>query len=203
VIVAASRLVAKLLLRRIAVGSLVVVDSGVRQRFGTGAPTATVEIRSRRVWPMLMRGSRGLAEAYERELMDSPDLVALIRLAALNATGLDRTRARFAPVLGPLRALGSLGRRSTPARRRRDIAAHYDLGNELFRRMLDPTLSYSCAVFDHGHETLEEAQVAKLELVCDKLELAPGDRVLEIGTGWGAFALHASSAPGSKTGSRC
>jgi cyclopropane-fatty-acyl-phospholipid synthase len=196
VIVAASRLVAKLLLRRIAVGSLVVVEPGVRRRFGTGAPTATVEIRSPRVWPMLMRGSRGLAEAYERELMDSPDLVALIRVAALNATGLDRIRASFAPVLRPIRALASLGRPSTPARRHRDIAAHYDLGNELFRRMLDPTLSYSCAVFDHGDETLEEAQVAKLELVCDKLELAPGDRVLEIGTGWGAFALHAAATRG-------
>jgi cyclopropane-fatty-acyl-phospholipid synthase len=179
-----SRMVATLLLGRIALGSLTVVERGRRRRFGTGAPTATVEVRATRAWPMLLRGSRGLAAAYERGLWDSPDLVALIRLAALNAAGMNRIRARLAPLPAPVRVLGGLARRSTPARRRRDIAAHYDLGNGLFERMLDPTLSYSCAVFAHGRTTLEEAQVAKLELVCDKLELGPGDRVLEIGTGW-------------------
>ena len=87
-------------------------------------------------------------------------------------------------------------RRSTKRRRRRDIAAHYDLGNELFSRMLDPTMSYSCAVFEREGMTLEQAQVAKLERICEQLDLGPGDRVLEIGTGWGAFALHAAATRG-------
>ena len=149
-----------------------------------------------RTWPMLLRGSRGMAEAFAQGLWDSPDLVALIRLAARNAGGLDRLRSRLAPVRWPLQRAGALLRRSTKRRRRRDIAAHYDLGNELFARMLDPTMSYSCALFEHEGMTLEQAQVAKLERVCEQLDLGPGDRVLEIGTGWGAFALHAAATRG-------
>jgi cyclopropane-fatty-acyl-phospholipid synthase len=87
---------------------------------------------------------------------------------------------------------------STRRRRRRDIAAHYDLGNELFARMLDPTMSYSCAVFDGAAQTLEEAQLAKLELICEKLDLGPGDHLLEIGTGWGGLAVHAALTRGCR-----
>jgi cyclopropane-fatty-acyl-phospholipid synthase len=195
-IVEISRMLAYLLLRRIAIGSLVVVEAGRRRRFGTGAPTATVEIRSDRVWRMLLRGSRGLADAYEHGLFESPNLVALIRVAALNLSGFDRLREALAPLLGPVRTVSGLRRRSTRAQARRDIAAHYDLGTELFKRMLDSTLSYSCAVFDGPQTTLEAAQIAKLERVCEKLDLAPGDRVIEIGSGWGAFAVHAASTRG-------
>lgn len=185
-----------LLLRRIAVGSLVVVESGKRRRFGTGAPTATVEVRSGRAWVRLLRGSRGLAESYEDGLWDSPDVVAVIRLAATNAMGFDRWRAALAPLLSPIQRLTALRAPGTRERNRREIAAHYGLGTELFERMLDPTLSYSCAVFEHASATLEQAQVAKLERVCEKLDLGPGDRVIEIGTGWGGFAVHAASTRG-------
>jgi cyclopropane-fatty-acyl-phospholipid synthase len=191
-----SRLLGYLLLRRIAVGSLVVVESGKRRRFGSGAPTATVEVRSGRAWQTLLRGSRGLAESYEDGLWESPDVVAVIRLAAMNARGFDRWRAVLAPLLLPGQRLTALRAPSTRDRNRREIAAHYDLGIELFERMLDPTLSYSCAVFERGRATLEEAQVAKLERVCEKLALGPGDRVIEIGTGWGGFAAYAASTRG-------
>jgi cyclopropane-fatty-acyl-phospholipid synthase len=87
-------------------------------------------------------------------------------------------------------------RPATRRRARRDIAAHYDLGNELFARMLDPTMSYSCGVFECPGMTLEQAQVAKLERICEKLQLGPRDRVIEIGSGWGAFALHAARTRG-------
>jgi cyclopropane-fatty-acyl-phospholipid synthase len=194
----AARSLARLLLGRIGVGSLYVLEAGRRSRFGAGAPAATVEIHSERAWPMLMRGSRGLAEAYELGLWDSPDLVSVIRLAALNAAGLDRLRSRVAPALAPARILGQMLRPSTRARRRDDIAAHYDLGEELFARMLDPELVYSCAIFEHERMTLAEAQRAKLERVCAKLDLRACDHVLEIGTGWGAFALHAASTRGCR-----
>ena len=142
-----------------------------------------------------MRGSRGLAESYAQGMWDSPDLVAVIRLAARNAVLIDRVRAVTAPLWTPRQRVRAALNRRTRQRSRRDIAAHYDLGNELFARMLDPTMMYSCALFEHAGMTLEEASVAKLERVCERLELGPEDRVLEIGTGWGGFAVHAAAHP--------
>jgi cyclopropane-fatty-acyl-phospholipid synthase len=185
-----------LFLRRIATGTLVVLEDGERRAYGAGPPAATITVRSSRMWRMGLAGSRGLADAYADGLWDSPDVVALVRLAARNAAGLDRLRRRLAPVRVPIQRVRAWLNRSTRLRRRRDIAAHYDLGNELFSRMLDPTMSYSCAVFEDPGMTLEEAQLAKLELICEKLDLEPGDRLLEIGTGWGALAIHAAATRG-------
>ena len=88
--------------------------------------------------------------------------------------------------------------RNTPQRARRNIAAHYDLGNDLFSRMLDPTMSYSCALFEHEGMTLEQASLAKLERICEQLQIRPEDHVLEIGTGWGGFAVYAASTRGCR-----
>jgi cyclopropane-fatty-acyl-phospholipid synthase len=193
-----SRRIVALLLGRIRTGSLVVVEGERRRSFGTGAPAATMVVRSSRVWPMLLRGSRGLAESYARGYWDSPDLVALVRLAARNAPALDRLRTRLAPLRAPALRLRALARRSTRRRRRRDIAAHYDLGNDLFSHMLDRTMSYSCGVFEEPGMSLEDAQLTKLERVCEKLDLGPDDHVLEIGTGWGGFAVHAAATRGCR-----
>jgi len=191
-----ARAVAHRLFRRIRTGTLIVSEAGERHAFGSGTPVATVAVHSPLAWRMLLRGSAGMADAYADGLWDSPDLVALVRLAARNAPALDRGRRRWRLLLVPLQRARAATRRSTRERSRRDIAAHYDLGNELFARMLDPTMTYSCAVFEHAEATLEQAQVAKLERICEKLDLGEGDRVLEIGTGWGAFALHAAATRG-------
>jgi cyclopropane-fatty-acyl-phospholipid synthase len=191
-----SRWIVSLLLQRIAVGTLLVVEGEERRVYGSGAPGGTVWIRSSRTWPKLLRGSRGMAEAFAQGMWESPDLVALIRLAARNAGGLDRLRLRLAPLRWPLQRARARLRRSTKRQRRRDIAAHYDLGNGLFTRMLDPTMSYSCALFEQEGMTLEQAQVAKLEHICERLDLGPADHVVEIGTGWGGFALHAAATRG-------
>jgi cyclopropane-fatty-acyl-phospholipid synthase len=183
-------------LRRIHTGTLVIEEGGQRCTYGNGDPVALVELRRATAWQKLLRGSVGLADSYVEGLWDSPDLVALIRLAARNAPLGTHLRRRLAGVLRPVHLARALARPATRHRRRRDIAAHYDLGEELFKRMLDPTLTYSCAVFERDDMTLEQAQLAKLDLVCDKLELSPGDRVLEIGTGWGSFALHAARTRG-------
>jgi cyclopropane-fatty-acyl-phospholipid synthase len=198
VIDAVARWLVSLFLRRISTGSLTVTEDGDRRVYGSGPPAATIHVRSRRMWRMALTGSRGLADAYARGLWDSPDLTALVRLAARNAAGLDRLRARIAPVRVPIQRIRATSRRSTRKSRRRDIAAHYDLGNELFSRMLDPTMSYSCAVFSEGAVSLEDAQVAKLELICDKLALGRDDHLLEIGTGWGALAIHAAATRGCR-----
>jgi cyclopropane-fatty-acyl-phospholipid synthase len=88
--------------------------------------------------------------------------------------------------------------RNTRAGARRHIAAHYDLGNDLFRLFLDETMTYSCAVFESPRQSLREAQTAKLDLACRKLELGPTDHVVEIGSGWGSFALHAAGNYGCR-----
>jgi cyclopropane-fatty-acyl-phospholipid synthase len=192
------RLVASLLLRQIRVGSLIVAGDGRRRRFGAGAPTATIDVHHPGFWRMLLRGSRGLAESYARGWWDSPDLVAVIRVAARNAFVIDRVRRATSLWWTPRQRLRSLRQRRTRERSRRDISAHYDIGNELFARMLDPTMMYSAALFDRPGMTLEEASVAKLERVCDRLELGADDHVLEIGTGWGGFALHAARTRGCR-----
>ena len=192
----ACRALLELFLRRITTGSLIVLEAGRRRVYGSEAPFATIRVHSAATWRMALRGSLGLADAYAAGLWDSPDLTALVRLAARNVAGLDRVRARLAPVRVPLQRVRAWLRRSTRVRRRLDVAAHYDLGNQLFSRMLDPTMSYSCALFEDPGMTLAEAQLAKLELVCEKLDLRPGDRVLEIGTGWGGLAIHAAITRG-------
>jgi cyclopropane-fatty-acyl-phospholipid synthase len=192
------RVPAALLLRQIRVGSLTIVERDERRTFGSGAPAATIDVHDPRFWRMLMRGSRGLAESYAQGTWDSPDLVAVIRLAARNAILIDRVRALTAPLWKPRARVREALRRRTRQRSRRDIAAHYDLGNELFERMLDPTMMYSCALFDQPGMTLEDASLAKLERVCERLALGPEDRVLEIGTGWGGFAIHAAATRGCR-----
>jgi cyclopropane-fatty-acyl-phospholipid synthase len=131
-------------------------------------------------------------------MWDTPDLAAVIRVAARNVTALDELRRRLAPVRAPYHRLRLAFRSNTPRRSRKDIAAHYDIGNDLYQRMLDPTMMYSCAVFPHREASLEDAAIAKLELVCEKLDLGPGDQLLEIGTGWGGFAVHAATTRGCR-----
>ena len=177
-------------------GQLTIVEDGGRLVFGHGSPQATVEVRSPRLWPMLLHGSRGMAEAYMEGLWASPDLTAVVRVGARNATGLDQWRRRLAPARVPLQTVRGIRARNTHARSRRSIAAHYDLGNEFFELMLDETMMYSSGYFARRGMTLAEASTAKLELVCDRLDIGPGDHVLEIGTGWGGFAVHAAKTRG-------
>ena len=143
-------------------------------------------------------GSVGAGESYMAGHWEARDLVALLRLLLANrdiVDGMDSGLARLAQPL--LRAAHAL-RRNTRSGARRNISAHYDLGNEFFSLFLDETLMYSCAVFDRPGMTLAEASTAKLERICRKLELRPSDHVLEIGCGWGGFAIHAARQYGCR-----
>ncbi|HEX4760444.1 MAG TPA: cyclopropane-fatty-acyl-phospholipid synthase family protein [Thermoleophilaceae bacterium] len=186
------------ILRRMRVGSATIVENGLARTFGSGRPHAMVEIHSPRVWAELLHGGRGLALAYADGLWDSPDPADVIRLCALNIEPFDRTRRALAPLRAPLRRAAGIGRRNTRHRARAAIASHYDRGNELFELMLDPTMTYSCGFFESPGASLEEASVAKLERVCHKLGLGPDDHVLEIGSGWGSFAVHAAREHGCR-----
>ncbi len=159
---------------------------------------AVIDVRSPRFYRQLLRGSVGLGESYVEGLWECSDLVAMTRIAARNAGKLDRLRRLAAPLLLPAQRFARRLSRNTPRRSRRQIAAHYDLGNELFETFLDETMMYSCAVFETPEATLRDASLAKLERICRQLQLGPGDHVLEIGTGWGGFAVHAAARYGCR-----
>jgi cyclopropane-fatty-acyl-phospholipid synthase len=186
------------LLQRIESGRLTVVEGGRRSVFGHGSPQATVVVHSPRLWPALARGGKGLAESYVEGLWDSPDLTAVFEVAARNLAGIDELRRRLTPVREPYQRARALWVRNTPARSRADISSHYDLGNDLFGLMLDETMMYSSAIFERRDMTLADASRAKLERLCDKLDLRASDHVVEIGTGWGGFALHAAATRGCR-----
>ncbi|MGI8803976.1 MAG: class I SAM-dependent methyltransferase [Solirubrobacteraceae bacterium] len=189
------------LLRRTRHGSLTLVEGDSTLRFGDrepGAPMVTVEIHSPAFYPALLRGSIGLSDAYMEGMFECADLPELARLAALNMPQLDAWRRALRPFVALPQAGLRWLERNTPARSRKQISAHYDLGNDLFGLMLDETMMYSCAVFESDEATLHEAQVAKLDRICQKLDLGPDDHVLEIGTGWGGFAIHAAGRYGCR-----
>jgi len=184
-------------LRQVRGGRLTIIEpDGRTHHYGHGPTEAVMRLRDDSVWADFLGGSLRLSDSYAEGLWDSPDPVALVRLGARNMPPLDRSRRIFAPVLRPFEIARSLRRPSGRDQRRRDVVAHYDLGNALFERMLDPTLTYSCAIFDTPDMSLEQAQIAKLERVCEQLDLGPNDHVVEIGTGWGSFAIHAASTRG-------
>ena len=187
-----------MLLARMPAGQLTILEPGRRTVLGAGEPQATVRINSARVWRSLLHGSRGLADAYANGLWETDDLSAVIRVAARNAPVFDRWRRRVAWLRVPAQAVRGIRSENSRRRSRRDIAAHYDLGNDLFELMLDDTMMYSCAYFPEEGVSLGAASRAKLELVCEKLELGPEDHVLEIGTGWGGFAVYAASSRGCR-----
>ena len=189
------------LLARARGGTVELVEDGRAFAFGTpaGEPPlhARVEVHDPAFHPALLSGGAGAGRAYADGLWDCDDLVALVRIAARAMPALDRRRERLLPLTAPWQHLAWRLRGNSRARARERIAAHYDLGNTLFSRFLDETMLYSAAIFEQPDATLHEAQVAKLDRICRRLELAPGERLLEIGTGWGGLALHAAGRYGA------
>jgi cyclopropane-fatty-acyl-phospholipid synthase len=171
------------------------LPGGAVRRFGAGAPVR-LAIHDRAFFRRLAtRGKLGFGESYTAGEWDSDDLVALFELLLRNA---DAAGARHARVRQLLELRPRLAQRNGFARSRRNIAYHYDLGNDLFELMLDETMTYSCAVFEEPEMSLADAQHAKYERLCALLELDTGDHVLEIGCGWGGFAHYASERYGCR-----
>jgi cyclopropane-fatty-acyl-phospholipid synthase len=162
-------------------------------------PSARVTVRDPAFYTTLAaRGHVGAGESYIEGGWQADDLVALIRLMALNdelSVDLEFGAERLA---APLLKLRHALRRNNRRGSRKNIAEHYDLSNEFFGLWLDPTMTYSSAVFERDEMTLEQAQVAKLDRLCRKLQLGPDDHLLEIGTGWGSMAIHAASRYGCR-----
>jgi cyclopropane-fatty-acyl-phospholipid synthase len=184
-------------LRALRAGCLVLVDGSERHRFGTPTPElpepVVIHVHDPRLYgDVAFGGSVGAGEAYMRGYWTTAHLVDVIRLFVMNMDALDGLEGGLARFTNPLRKAVHALRRNSRAGSRRNIAAHYDLGNEFFRLMLDETLMYSAATFEHPGQSLHEAQLGRLDRICAKLELGPNDHLLEIGTGWGGLALHAA-----------
>jgi cyclopropane-fatty-acyl-phospholipid synthase len=177
-------------------GRLTITDGHHRETFGgAGRPdlSATITIASAATYRRLvLGGSLGGAEAYLRGEWTADDLPAVLRILAANLDAADRFDSILARVLNLPSTLGHRLRRNNRPGSRRNIREHYDLGNDLFALFLDETMTYSCGVFEREDASLLEASVAKLDLVCRKLALDADHRVLEIGGGWGSFAIHAA-----------
>jgi len=176
-------------------GRLVLLEpDGARHVFGPGGdPQVTVTLASPRFWrAVTTRGSVGAGEAYVAGDWRADDLVALVRLFVRNREALAGMEGGLARLFAPAGRLLHRLRDNTRAGSRRNIHAHYDLGNDFYALWLDPSLTYSCALFERPGMTLEQAQHAKIDALLDALELRPGERLLEIGTGWGALAERAA-----------
>ena len=183
------------LLSRLKSGHLqIITPEGNQMMFGDlhQPPSATLKINDWRACARIISaGDIGFAECLEADWVSTPDLTALLRLALKNEAALQRmvNGGRISTLWYRLK---HWLRPNTREGSRRNIHAHYDIGNDFYQRWLDPSFTYSSAVF-HGDYSisLEQAQANKYQRIIDELKLKAGDHVLEIGCGWGGFAEHA------------
>lgn len=191
-------------LARITQGEVLLRDRWGEHRFGqkTADFPRTIEltVHSPEFYTFsAFEGSVGAGEAYIRGAWTCSDLVALCRVMVANRAVIESLESGITARLGlrVLKVLHAL-RRNTREGSRRNIEAHYDLGNDFYRLWLDPSMTYSSGIFPHEGASMEEASIAKYDRLCRKLQLKPTDHVLEIGTGWGGFALHAATRYGCR-----
>ena len=184
---------------------LAIDDAADTQTLGHAAANAqqTLHARMRVHDPAFYRmtalnGSVGAGEAYMDGLWDCDDLVALMRMLVRNRGLLDAMETGSARLGGALMKIWHALSRNTLAGSRRNIAAHYDLGNDLFRLFLDDNMMYSSALYESERDSLDIASTRKLDRICRKLALKASDHVVEIGTGWGGFALYAARTTGCR-----
>lgn len=177
----------------------VVMPDRSRHEFGDPSSTDAAEIRihdRQALVRLLLGGETGGGEAYVDGLWSSPDLVGLLRLAARNRDALALSAGWFRVPAQLARTVGHRVKRNTRSGSRRNIAAHYDLSNDLYRLFLDDTMTYSSAVFAGPDQSLADAQRNKYRIMAANARLERGQEVLEIGTGWGGFALYAAGELG-------
>ncbi len=182
--------------RRISIGELAVsLPDGTRHVFGDPATGGRGELRVHdmaAITRILRGGDIAAGEAYMDGLWSSPDLATLAKVASVNRDALGLTRGWYRIPAKLAKTVAHRARRNTVGQARKNIEAHYDLGNEFYRLFLDESLTYSSAVFATPAQSLADAQRNKYRLMAERAGLSAGQHVLEIGTGWGGFALYAA-----------
>ena len=160
---------------------------------------AVVKVNDSRLYSrVLSGGSVGYAEAYVEGDWETPDLTAVIRVFCRNMATLEKLEKRLGWITYPWHKLTHVLNKNTREGSRSNIAAHYDLGNDMYQLMLDPHMQYSSAIYPSPEASLVEAQEFKLKRICDQLELKPEDHLIEIGTGWGGLACYAAKHYGCR-----
>ena len=181
-------------LRQFPLGQLTLHEpDGNKVVVGHGQPCAALRINDWRTYRMMMTGGAlGAAEAFMESLWSSDDLVAVVRFFAANVEPMQALEGLTSKISKPLLSALHVINRNSVRGSRRNIAAHYDLGNEFFSLFLDKQMMYSSAIYPRADAPLDEAAVHKLDIVCQKLQLNEQHHLLEIGTGWGGLAIHAA-----------
>lgn len=187
-------------LKKLDKGQLTLIDNGEQYHFGnTNEIQATINVQDPRFYgEIAFGGSIGAGEAYMLGYWSADNVTNVIRLMVVNQHVMDNLEGGYQwlsrPIMKCLHWLNS----NTTEGSRKNIAAHYDLGNDMFALFLDPTMMYSSAIFNKNTKSLQAASELKLKTICDKLDLKPTDHVIEIGTGWGGFAIYAAKHYGCK-----
>ncbi|MBC6428247.1 MAG: class I SAM-dependent methyltransferase [Cellvibrionales bacterium] len=190
-------------LSRLQQGHLRLIIGDTEHHYGEPAATARLHAQAqihdgRALTAILRQASIGVGESYMQGHWSTPDLTALVRLMVLNLAAFNRLDHDRPWPLRLLHRLSQVRPRSNRRAARRNIAAHYDLSNDFFALFLDPTMTYSCALFPRPDSSLEQASIHKVKTLCDKLQLTERDHLLEIGTGWGFLARYAAQHYGCR-----
>lgn len=191
------------LLDRLCLGKITVMEGDRTHTFGSRSDAFPLEAEVTVHHPRFYRsavfgGSVGSAQAYINGYWTADDLTTLIRILTLNQAVFNRMEKGLARLAAPTRRLLHFLNRNTRRGSRENILVHYDLGEEFYKLFLDETLTYSCGIFETEDSSLKQASIAKYDRICRKLRLGRKDHVLEIGTGWGGFAIHAAAHYGCR-----
>ena len=190
-------------LRKIECGQVKIIDHCGEQLFGnteqSSELTVEINVKDQRFYSdIALGGTVAAGEAYMQGYWSCNNLTGLVRIMLRNRQVMDQVEGGFSLFKAPILRFIHWLNRNSQAGSRRNIEAHYDLGNEMFELFLDPTMMYSCAYYPDSEASLDQAATAKLQRICEKLQLSEKDHVVEIGTGWGGFAIYAASHFGCK-----
>jgi cyclopropane-fatty-acyl-phospholipid synthase len=191
------------LLKKLVHGEITIVENNDRHHFGEASEASSLQAGITVHHPqfytrIFFGGSIGAAEAYMDGLWSADDLTTVMRVLALNQKAFEDMEKGPARLTTPLYKLFHFLRKNTRRGSRENILAHYDLGNEFYSLFLDETMTYSCGIFESQDSSLKDASEAKYDRICRKLRLQPGIHIVEIGTGWGGFAVHAARNYGAR-----
>ena len=185
------------ILQKLKRGKITILEGSRRHVFGQTSIAfpleAVINVNHPRFYSKaVLGGTIGTAEAYMSGLWSADDLTTALRIMALNRDSFERLDKGWSKLSAPVQRMGHFLRKNTRSGSRKNIVAHYDLGNDFYRLFLDDTLTYSCGIFTNETSSMQDASLAKYDRICRKLELSPDDDVIEIGSGWGGFAIYAA-----------